>query len=114
MKVLDRSWKNCRRMWRWISENLPEKFLEFGCEEKKKCIDRMKNKWLKDHKFTKPIMNNCFFCEYDKRHGNTCFSCPATKIDKSFHCGGNETSWRFNPVEFYHRILVLDAIRKGE
>lgn len=114
MTVLDKCWKNCRRMWRWIAENLPEGFSEFSYREKEECINGMKDKWLKDHKFTTPIMTNCFFCEYDKRHGNSCANCPAVKINRLFHCANNKTSWRFDPVEFYHRILVFDAIRKGE
>ena len=61
MTVLDQSWKNCRRMWKWISENLPEEFSKFGQAKKDEVIRKLKAKWLKDNQFTKEIPQNCFF-----------------------------------------------------
>ena len=113
MKVLDRSWKNCLRMWKWISENLPVGFLKFSMPEKEDVIKFLKEQWLRENKFTNYIINACFFCEYDRYHQNDCCTCPARLVDSGFHCDDNKQSYRFNPIKFYIRLLELYIKREG-
>ncbi len=112
MAVLNQSWKNCRRMWKWVSENLPEEFSKIDLVKKEEVIRKLKAKWLKDNRFTKRISQDCFFCEYDKQHGNLCMGCPAVLIEPNFHCDDPEQSFRFEPIKFYIRILELDIRRR--
>ncbi len=114
MKVLDRCWINCSRMWKWISENLPEGFLEKTNEEKEDIVDSLKKQWLEENRFTTPINNDCFFCDYDREHENDCTSCPACLVDHEFHCGAEAYSHRQRPSAFYQRILVLNAKRESK
>ena len=44
MTVLDRSWENCLRMWKWVSENLPAGFSEFIISEKEDVVEKLKIK----------------------------------------------------------------------
>lgn len=112
MTVLNRSWVNCTKMWKWVSENLPENFSELDGDEKEKVIEELKVKWLKDNKFTKTLVQDCFFCEYDKHHKDDCSTCPANLVESNFHCDDDLQSFRFNPKQFYIRLLILDAKRK--
>ena len=56
MKVLDRCWVNCLRMWKWLSENLPEGFLEKSNEEKEDIVDFLKNQWLEENEGEKLVL----------------------------------------------------------
>ena len=111
MTVLDRSWKNCLRMWKWISENLPVGFSAFDWEIKERTIDGLKTKWLKDNKFTNAMAADCFFCEYDRRRKDSCKSCPASLVEAGFHCDEDSLSFRLDPKEFYIRLLELNIKR---
>lgn len=112
MKVLDKSWVDCLRMWEWVSENIPEGFSTLSPWRKELVIDALKVTWLKENRFTKRRSNDCFFCEYDEKHGDGCNSCPARLVGRSFHCDDEDYSFRYNPVEFYQRIQALDKVRK--
>lgn len=112
MKVLDRSWVNGLKMWKWISENLPAGFSESSNAMKSYVIESLKRQWLRKNKFTKPLMNNCFFCAYDIKHGNECESCPAALVIKGFHCTDRDYNYTQNPIDFYHRILKLNSKRR--
>ena len=111
MTVLNRSWKNCLRMWEWISENLPQGFSRFNLEEKEEVINKLKIKWLKNNQFTNVISQHCFFCEYDKHHNDDCSTCPACLVEPGFHCDDDLRSFRFKPIKFYIRILKLNIKR---
>ena len=115
MNVLDRNWSNCLRMWRWISENLPDGFLNLPYDEKESIIDNLKAIWLKKNRFTNPLSNDCFFCNYDKQHNTEdCQSCPAKLVDPNFHCSGKGHSYLENPLVFYKYILYLNSKRGSE
>ena len=117
MKVIDRVWINCERMWKWISENLPDGFFDASFVMKKFVIETLKRTWLKKNGFTKQIPENCFFCDYNDNHGNPngCDSCPARAVEKTFHCTDERHCWCIDPIEFYRRMLKLNKrrIRKG-
>ena len=114
MKVLDRSWINCLRMWKWLSENLPEGFLEKPPLVKSIIIDSLKEKWLEKNRFTAYINNDCFFCDYDSKHKNNCTTCPGRSVDPEFHCLDEAYSHKHRPSDFYRQILVLNAKRRSE
>ena len=112
MKVLDRSWINCLRMWKWISEKLPDGVSESSNKMKEAVVESLKRRWLRKNKFTKPLQNDCFFCAYDRKHGSECKSCPAELVQHHFHCTDFNYHFTLNPVEFYNRIVRLDKKRK--
>ena len=112
MKVLDRSWTNCLRMWKGVSENLPNGFSKLNSEKKEEVVKRLKAKWIKDNRFTKKISQDCFFCEYTKRHVGGCKKCPAVLVEPDFHCDDTGSSFRFDPIRFYIRLLELDSKRR--
>ncbi len=112
MKVLDRAWINCIRMWKWISENLPRGFKRLSVVNKEEEIKILKTKWLDENRFENHLQHSCFFCDYDSRHGNNCDFCPARLVDESFHCNSHkEYSHIRNPQEFYREITELNSKR---
>ena len=111
MKVLDRSWINCVRMWKWISENLPNGFSESTDSIKRFIINHLKLQWLRENKFTKPLYHDCFFCDYDGKHGGSCEFCPAALVKEEFDCMENGFHYALDPMNFYHRILKLSKMR---
>ena len=113
MKVLDRVWLNCLRMWEWISMNLPKGFSEASNSMKEYVINSLKRQWLRENKFTKPLLNDCFFCEYDKKHGDACGHCPAGLVREKFHCTDYGLHFAHNPVAFYYHIAELDLRRRS-
>ncbi len=106
MTNLDRCWKNCLRMWKWISENWARGM----------TVDTMKEDWLARHRFKRGVYNDCFFCEYmdehreQTKHG-TCDGCPGALVSRRFHCM-NATHCFTKPKAFYAKLLQLDAKRK--
>ncbi len=113
MTKLDRCWKNCLRMWKWIAENW----------EPNKSIDKMKAVWLKKHGFTRAIAADCFFCEYHHnkgggarkyRGGDYCADCPGGYVSKSFDCYSPHYHFYLKPVAFYRKLLELDKKRKAK
>ncbi len=106
MTNLDRTWKNCLRMWKWVSENWTR-----GDD-----VDTMKNEWLRAHKFTRDMYNNCFFCQYMDEHRNqtkhgSCDGCPGTLVSSRFHCM-NTTYCFTKPKAFYRKLVSLDKKRR--
>ena len=99
MTKLDRCWKNCLRMWKWIAENWKS-----GID-----VDIMKEQWLRSHKFSN-LYNNCFFCNY----ASDCDRCPATIINKRFHCMNTTYHFWRKPKAFYAKLSELDAKRTGK
>ncbi len=111
MKTLDRSWINCLRMWKWISENLPEGFSEAGDFIKRFIIEHLKIQWLKENKFTKLLPSDCFFCEASGKGTGGCEKCPAALVKRGFCCREDGFHYALNPINFYHRILKLNKRR---
>lgn len=121
MTNLDRCWKNCLRMWKWVSENLPKRFTGLSTDDKEGVIDRLKQAWLGQNRFTKAIDHHCFFCEYDEtvlRLNDSvwpCDNCPGKKVGgEQFHCCNTTYHYRNDPKAFYRKLLELDAKRTGK
>ncbi len=116
MKVLDRSWINCLRMWKWVSENLPDGFLESTEGMKDFVIDILKQNWLKKNKFTKEIAQDCFFCDYDNKYKGDCENCPAVLAhpERPFHCTDDKYNYAYEPINFYEELMNRNARRKGD
>ena len=106
------AWIDCLRMWKWISENLPDGFSESVEDIKDFVIESLKRQWLRKNKFTKPFPNNCFFCAYDGKHGNECESCPARLVRRHFHCTDSGYNYAYEPVKFYNLLVELDKKRR--
>ena len=104
MTKLNRAWKNCLRMWKWIAEVYDGII----------CVDDLKKQWLKKHRFIKDIYNSCFFCKYTDNKNNDCKNCPAVLVDEDFNCCSKEYGYSDKPKAFYAEILRLNAIRIGE
>ncbi len=111
MTKLDRTWKNCLRMWKWISEVYNGTF----------CVATLKEEWLADHRFTRDIDSDCFFCEYHVaqgggsrfyRDGSFCKHCPAGYVSKSFSCTNPTYNYGHKPKTFYRKLLELDKKRR--
>lgn len=114
MTVLDRSWKNCLRMWKWISENLPDGFSEASIAMREYVVAVLKREWLRKNHFTKLLPSNCFFCAYDRKHGDECDSCPARLVKAGFHCTDVFYCYSINPIAFYERLVMLNKIQEGK
>ncbi len=118
MTKLDRTWKNCLRMWKWISENLPERFDERFDNKKSAVVELLKSQWLRQNGFTKHLEEDCFFCEYDMRNGDVdadaCDNCPMKIINRQSGCCAKKYHYRKQPKAFYEKLLELDAKRKGQ
>jgi len=99
-------------MWDWISANLPYGFSESSTCMKEFVVESLKRQWLRENKFTKLITSNCFFCEYDKKHGNSCESCPAGLVEENFHCTDLPHHFAHNPIDFYQYIVKLNSKRR--
>ncbi|KKM77852.1 hypothetical protein LCGC14_1365870 [marine sediment metagenome] len=113
MKVLDKSWIDCLRIWKWITENLPDGFSETTKSIKDFIIESLKRQWLRENNFTKLLPNDCFFCAFDQNYGDECNSCPARLVEKHFHCTASEYNYAYEPEEFYNLLVKLDKKRRG-
>lgn len=107
---LNKTWRLCLSMWRWIAE-----------ERKKgnnKGVWPLKVEWLQKHGFEKDsIENDCFFCDYALTHKarikteNGCPRCPGTKVDRSFFCVGDDYNYHYRPIAFYNKLRALNRKR---
>ncbi len=111
MKVLDRAWINCLKMWRWVSKNLPDNFYDLLYEDREEVIINLKKKWLGKNRFTLSLNSDCFFCEYDRKHRDDCNSCPAILVDDSFHCRQASYDCFQHPKNFYKQVVFLNYER---
>ncbi len=114
MTNLDRTWKNCLRMWKWISETLTDDFTAIDIDARHKIVSALKVAWLHKHRFTNAIQENCFFCQYDEEHGtNDCDMCPPVLVDPKFHCADYDSyCWCWYPKVFYEKLLEIDKKRR--
>lgn len=108
--TLNKTWKLCLRMWKWISE-------EWAKELNTKSPETLKRQWLQDNGFDfREIYLECFFCEWHNRHREpACGNCPGKLVDHSFSCTLHAGySYNDEPVAFYKELLRLNRIRKGK
>ena len=98
-------------MWDWISANLPDGFSESSNTMKEFVVKSLKCQWLQKNKFTELITSNCFFCDYDKKYGNNCESCPARLVEENFHCADLTHHFARDPIGFYQHVVKLNSKR---
>lgn len=114
MTRLNKIWENCLRMWKWISENLPNGFMKLNSDERRLVVHDLKKEWIKKYHY-KDITFYCFFCDYSHDSGVlSCENCPAKKIEYrlgNYWCE-RKYHWSRNPVNFYQYLLKLDAKRE--
>ena len=111
MTKLDRCWKDCLRMWKWISETWKPRL----------SVGQMKKQWLNENGFNSDKIHAlCFFCEHAGRiidddgvDVENCADCPASIVEPGFDCGELPHNYSINPKAFYAKLLELDAKRKG-
>ena len=103
MDKLDKCWKNCMSMRRWIAEKRVEGSVS--------VLD-LKDEWLRKHNFT-DIWNSCFFCDYVVKESteHSCIGCPGKKVDPKFTCDHVEYSWSSYPIKFYNKLRSLNRKR---
>lgn len=108
---LDRSWKLCKQMWKWISEEYT------GLYNSEEEVAILKDQWLQDHNI-RNVELDCFFCDWAKKtkaefttYGNYCNLCPGKLVDPKFSCVNPKYHYVDKPKAFYQKILHLDKIR---
>jgi len=113
---LNKTWKLCLSMWRWIAE------------ERRKGntlnVEMLKAKWLRKHGFAKDsIFNDCFFCQYSETHDARvegdcagCTTCPGTRVDRTFDCQDQDNGYHFyrEPIAFYNKLRALNRKRTAK
>ena len=103
--TLNETWENQLRMSGWVAENYDGTV----------SVGRLKRRWLLEHRFTKSLLHNCFFCDYASKDGMflNCGACPAFG-DKKVR-GGCENSksysWNRKPKAFYAKLVELNKKR---
>lgn len=108
---LDRCWKLCKQMWKYVAY---ERELGSSLD-----VDTLKRIWLRKHGFRSgQVAGSCFFCEYsnqiskefDLGRRKECAVCPGALINPAFDCTNDKYDYRSKPQEFYKEILRLDKI----
>lgn len=111
MTKLDRCWKNCLRMRKWVSSKYDGTV----------SVLSLKREWLKRHRFKKGIVADCFFCQWAYDHGERnflymktgCPQCPGRLVDPRFKCGNIRYDFDAKAKAFYRKIVHLNNIRTG-
>jgi len=99
--TLDKTWRLCLSMWRWIAKQKRE-----GRDME---INGLKAEWLRKKGITEDIQGNCFFCHYCPGH---CGACPGKKVDPSFECTNDAYQYYDKPIAFYNKLVSLNRKRK--
>ena len=109
MTELDKCWKNCMSMWRWIVGEW---------KKGRRGVPNLKSEWLRRKKHGY-VYNDCFFCEYGrsnmKENPNeflgACINCPGVLADSKFECNHGAYNYSRDPVKFYNRLRSLNRKR---
>lgn len=116
---LEKTWKNCLDMWKFISKEVEK--------DRFAPVFHLKETWAATNGYRiiypSDIRHNCFFCEYAITHNGKsnrlndithyCSKCPAVLVDETFSCEGPlaKVEWNINPVEFYKLLVKLNKKR---
>lgn len=109
--TLEKTWKECLRMWKWIVEEGI-----YILDDNR--ISELKEVWLSINEYG-ILYNNCFFCDYAETHDGdsncgSCINCPVQEVDKDFCCQDDGTHWSNNPIEFYEKLVKLNKKRPSK
>lgn len=96
-ELLDKTWKECLAMWKWICE----------VDDGSITVCDLKGKYAIKHKKAR-----CAFCKYALTSRNGCGSCPGVLVDPGFDCQDPVYSFHEKPHEFYKKIVSLNKKRK--
>lgn len=103
---LNKTWKLCLSMWRWIAEQC-RKYSDVDVRD-------LKKEWLQKHGFKNDkIGAHCFFCQYNDAHPHkkdNC-NCPARKVDREFNCMDADYDFYHKPIAFYNKLRALNRKR---
>lgn len=103
--TLDKTWKECLRMWKWIVKQIDK-----GTDE---SIGTLKVQWLDEHGYgNNNIQAGCFFCHYITEKSEDCSICPGYLVDKKFSCQNKTYDYEYKPKKFYKKLLELDTKRR--
>jgi hypothetical protein len=98
---LEETWKECIRMWKWISRQ--------WLKPSHPGINALKRKWLETNGYEVfSIAEWCFFCDFAR---GFCDYCPGREIDSNFSCTNGKYHYRIKPREFYQELKQLNKIR---
>ena len=107
---LDKTWEECLRMWKWVSERHELTGKESGI---------LKVLWLKNHNKNRVKLRfDCYFCEFANNkqlEGEAeCKHCPGRLVSSWFHCERYSTyNWMETPKAFYAKLLELNEKRNA-
>ena len=102
--TLNKTWRLCLSMWRWIAEQIRK----YGYLS----VSDLKKQWLREHGFKKDsIYNDCFFCEHGEGYSSICGLCPGRKVDPHFNCENFDYSYCYEPIAFYNKLRALNRKR---
>jgi len=102
---LDDVWKECLRMWRWISDQVRK--------GNSRDINELKSIWFNKEGYVESdICCGCFFCKYDQEeNGSMCSNCPGALVDPEFDCRYTEYDSFQEPIKFYNKLRSLNRKR---
>ena len=104
--TLDKTWRYCLAMWRWIvtqHKNTHEEVWE------------LKGVWLQRHRRSDmPLLEHCYFCAWAELHrqvsykpGCRCQWCPGAEVEESFHCQTTAYHYSYRPAKFLAKLEEL-------
>lgn len=103
--TLNQTWKYCLEMWEWVAEQIKQ-----GTDLD---VDALKEKWLRKYTHIRSLYNDCFFCEYLKRHctEGDCSTCPGKLVNKRFYCNNQTYHYDRKPLKFYQKLVKMNEKR---
>ncbi len=108
MNTLDKCWKNCMSMWRWVAGEW---------KKGRRGVEILKSEWLRRKKHGH-IYNGCFFCEYGRdmkenpnEYLGACDNCPGVLVDSNFKCNREAYNYNTDAVKFYNKLRSLNRKR---
>ncbi len=107
---LDKTWKECIRMWGWIAKCVHQPYNN---------VNTLKTKWLKANGYNwDEVKNTCFFCHHtiNPVHAlflqySDCDKCPGRKMEKGWACTERDNHYRNHPIRFYNDLCRLYKLR---
>jgi len=97
---LNKTWSECLRMWKWITQ--------VGLRLTEEDIEELKHLYLTANGYSPHTLeNDCYFCDYSN---GECTVCPGILVNKNFNCIG-DIDYEDNPIEFYKLLVRLNKKR---
>lgn len=97
---LEKTWVECLRMWKWITQ--------IGLPLTEEDVVALKHLYLTANGHNQhTILNDCYFCDYSS---GLCVKCPGTLVDPNFNCMGY-MHYEEDPIGFYRLLIKLNKKR---